>query len=149
MKTFLPILLAGILISSSPLYPSTIKTPTDLGNWLKSNFTYKDEIEDYWQSSEETVKLKTGDCDDLMILSDKILTDLGYDSTKLAIYFSEGSGHGVTLLKIDGYYTLFSNTQYLSKKFKSFGVMLNYYFPTWNKVYVIIGKKKGILIGER
>jgi len=154
MKFFLPILLAGILISSSSLYPSTIKTPTDLGSWLSENFTYQLENngEDYWKTPKETIKDKGGDCEDASILTKHILKDLNYDSIMLVITFdNKETSHAINRLKIDNNYTMFSNFVYFPKKFKTLRLMLTYYYPNWNKIYLIHEKFQhtGFLIGIR
>ncbi|NLI73673.1 MAG: transglutaminase domain-containing protein [Euryarchaeota archaeon] len=47
--------------------------------WIRSNIPYVEEPpnEDYWQSAEETLKLRTGDCEDHAILMASIIGALG------------------------------------------------------------------------
>jgi hypothetical protein len=52
-------------------------------NWVKDNIIYKKEIGDYWQTPEETMQLKTGDCEDIAIL----IIAITYNKTKIKMDF--------------------------------------------------------------
>ena len=152
MKKFLKnIMLSAILISLPNIYPSYVKTPETLEVWLQE-FTYQSDADDYWKSPEETIKDNGGDCEDYAILVDMVLSDFGYDITIVALYFSDkASEHTIAILKIDGYYTIFSNNEYYSRKYENLGDLLNDYYPTWNKICLINPKKpnKGITVAKR
>ena len=151
-KYFQNILMAGVLISHASLYPFTVKTPTDLGNWLSANFEYKEDIEDYWQSPEETAKLKSGDCEDSGFLVDTVLSDLGYKSYTFAMTFdNRDTSHAINVLQIDNKYTMYSNFNYYDAEFNSIRALLNHYYPHWEKLYLISLKfpNKGILVKMR
>ena len=64
-----PLILATVLVSL-PLVPPQVNSPFTLYEYMRANFTYQDEAEgvDYWQTPEETAKLKKGDCEDWAIL---------------------------------------------------------------------------------
>jgi len=152
MKKFLQnIVLAGILVSVPPIYPSYVTTPETLEIWLQ-DFTYQAEEGDYWKSPKETIRDKGGDCEDFAILVDHVLSDLGYRTFLLAIYFSDGNaGHAVAIVKIEGQYTLFSENEYFSRKYKNLGDLLYYHYPYWSEILVINPKypNQGITIAER
>jgi hypothetical protein len=68
------LLLATVLINT-PLVPPTVKDVQSLSDYMRKEFTYKAEPkgEDYWQTPEETTKLKSFDCEDASFFSEKIL----------------------------------------------------------------------------
>jgi predicted transglutaminase-like cysteine proteinase len=39
-----------------------------INTWVNTNIHYKPDVADYWQAPAETLKLGTGDCEDLAIL---------------------------------------------------------------------------------
>jgi hypothetical protein len=125
---------AGILISA-PLYPNTIKTPQDLGNWLEANFTYQAEKGEYWKTPEETVRDKGGDCEDFAILADYILKDLNYKSKIIiitGIIDNKFSGHAICVFKNQsGLWEHFSNTDYVNFSFSTVEELINFFYPQW------------------
>jgi len=142
---------ADVLVSTPPIYPKTVVDLNSCIKWLNT-FEYQEDITDYWKSPEETVRDNGGDCEDFGILVDYVLKKLGYNTTILALYFSDGdSGHIITIVKIDGHYTFFSNNIYFQTKFTSLRTLLTSYYPNWEKCYLISRKllHKGILIGRR
>jgi len=133
---------AGVLISA-PLYPSHIKTPQDLGDWLKNNFTYQSEEVDYWNTPEETVNAKAGDCDDYAILSEFILKDLGYDAWFIVMVnrTPDQSSHAITIIREkDMTYSFISNTNYRRTNSASWESMLDNYWHQYKEVYICRAK---------
>ena len=129
------LIVAGVLISTPPLFPSSIKNPIELGDWLTSNFTYQGEEgkNDYWKSPKETIKDKGGDCEDFAILSKHILDKNGYKTYLIAIrYHGLDYGHIITLIKHpDNTYSHFSNMYYLSKRYKNLRSLLDARFEQY------------------
>ena len=66
MKRFF--LLPIILLSCSLPVETSFQSPMDICTWVHENIKYKPDATNYWQSPEETLSLKTGDCEDLAIL---------------------------------------------------------------------------------
>jgi hypothetical protein len=60
-----------------------LETPKQVIVWMRRNITYKRDDVDYWQSPEETLSLKTGDCEDYAILGRAILIAAGFDSSTI------------------------------------------------------------------
>ena len=67
--------------------PDSIRTPEDLSQWLSSNFRYVMEIPDHWQNTEETLNLRTGDCEDFAVLSKALLDRIGIASEIVIVEF--------------------------------------------------------------
>lgn len=49
----------------------------DAYDWVRENIIYMDDPADYWQSTSETMSLRTGDCEDQAILMASIVTAMG------------------------------------------------------------------------
>ena len=70
-------------------------------SWLKTDISYKRDIDqwhvpDYWQSPEETLYLKTGDCEDYCILAKSMLKKLGYEYSVIRVLNKEnGNAHAL------------------------------------------------------
>ena len=136
----LGLLLTGILIST-PLVPPQVNSPLTLSEYMRANFTYQDEAEgvDYWQTPEETAKLKTADCDDFALYAQKVLQNLGYEAIAIAIKGKDKYFHAICIVKMEnGKYRFFSN-QYYSyfKDFESVNEIIEFECPEW-KWYGVI-----------
>jgi len=115
-----PLILATVLVSL-PLVPPQVKDAQSLSDYMRAEFTYKAEPkgEDYWQTAEETAKLKTADCDDFALYAQKVLQNLGFESVAIAIKGKDKYFHAITVFKTkNGKWQYFSNG-YLSY-FKEF-----------------------------
>jgi predicted transglutaminase-like cysteine proteinase len=89
----------GILrdILGTPPYELSETGFNDIRDWVAYSVNYKsDEREDYWQSSEETLKLHMGDCEDFSILLCSLLRAYGIDPAQVFVALGddgEGEGH--------------------------------------------------------
>jgi hypothetical protein len=107
---------------------------------MRAEFTYKVEPkgEDYWQTPEETAKLKSFDCEDASFFSEKVLTQLGYKEVyAIAIYGTqEGEKyfHAVCVLKMpNGKWRYMSNGYYsYFKEFENVTDIINFECPAWS-----------------
>ena len=135
----------SLVLVSAPLYPSTLKTSQDVGDWLKNNFTYQSEEVDYWKTPEETVKDKAGDCEDYAILSEFVLKDLGYDAWFIVMnprIKGEG-GHAITIIREkDMTFSFISNTRYKRANAISWELMLDIYYTDYKAVFIC--KRKSV-----
>lgn len=148
MKKFLVnIMLAGVLISVPPIFPNTVRDPNSLSNWLSKNFVYQSEEVEHWNTPQETVRDKFGDCDDFGILVEYVLKKLGYRVYLIAIdYYEKDSGHILCIIKHKNKtYSYFSNQFFYGKKYKSIPELLTAHARLegvkWKKASVIISKK--------
>ncbi|MBC7108768.1 MAG: transglutaminase domain-containing protein [Methanomassiliicoccales archaeon] len=70
-------------------------------DWVRSHITYKsDDGGDYWQSANETLQKRTGDCEDQAILLASIITALGGNARVSII---EGHAFASVFITSDGY----------------------------------------------
>ena len=90
----------------------------DYAKWLEKNIQYKaDDDADTWSDPLETLKKRSGDCEDLAFLSADVLKILGYDSRILAV----GSGqkaHAICVFKMKKMYYAFDNN-HLSETYQT------------------------------
>ena len=130
------IILATVLVSL-PLVPSQVNSPFTLYEYMRANFTYQNEAEgvDYWQTPEETAKLKTFDCEDASFFSEKVLTQLGYEAYSIAIYSKQNGEiyfHSICVVQVNGKWEYFSNGYYsYFKSFESINEIISFECPTW------------------
>jgi len=79
---------------------SMVKTPEALAGWLNRDFLYELALADGWNSPEETIKFKKGDCDDFAVLAKAVLKELGIRSDIVVLKFSGLSvAHAICLWK--------------------------------------------------
>ncbi|MBN1526269.1 MAG: hypothetical protein JW919_01610 [Candidatus Omnitrophica bacterium] len=93
--------------------PSSVRTPEQIAEWFTSEFQYRIKIPDRPQSASETLRLKSGDCDDLATLASLVLSDLGIDSNVVIIKFQGlNIRHAICIWKDkDGTYSFLSNKE--------------------------------------
>jgi len=132
-----PLLLATVLVSL-PLVPPQVKDAQSLSDYMRAEFTYKDEGEgvDVWQTPEETTKLKTFDCEDAGFFSEKVLKQLGYEVYSIAIYGKQNGEkyfHAICVFKMsNGKWRYMSNGYYsYFKDFESITDIINFECPEW------------------
>ena len=91
----------------------TFKSLNDIMNWCFDNIKYKIDIggKEYWQTPQETYDLRTGDCEDYVILFMQFAYELGYKSELITIKTKKGTYH--TLAKVEGkFYNVNANEKY-------------------------------------
>ena len=76
----------------------------DIRNWVADNIAYKSDGErsgrDYWQTSEETLSYRTGDCEDFSILLCSLLRAYGIDGHRVYVALGisgEEDGHAFVI----------------------------------------------------
>jgi rare lipoprotein A len=137
-----------VLVSKQKIYPSYIKTPQDIEDWLiKEGFKYIPDKtrEDSWKTPEHTIKDKGGDCEDYGILTDYILEDLGYKNVMLIALYGKDLAHGICWFQeLDGTWSFFStgidgkgNSKfYFNCKVSNPFNILYLYFSEWTHIKV-------------
>ena len=93
------------LLVNSPL--TKIHSPEDLSKFMRKNFTFVEDSQnfgktDYWQSPEEMLSLKKGDCEDFALFAHAALKELGFESYVVSIYGKNQFAHTVTVFKQNG-----------------------------------------------
>lgn len=110
-----------------------------LSKWLKKNIHYKSDriAGDYWQPPDETLKVKTGDCEDFAILVQVLLAEVGIPSEIVFIGLKKGiknSTHAICAFEQGGLYGYFSGP-YLHQPFaSSIQQLVNEKYPHWTAI---------------
>lgn len=147
-------LLAGLIVlvainatsafgQSAELTLSSIKTPEEIARWLSDEFMYILEFPDKWQSAEETIRTKKGDCEDFAILTSEILTRQGVKNNIVIVKFDKlGTSHAICIWKSSrGTYNFISNRKLIRTGESSIDSAIEKYYPDWNKI-VFTDKKR-------
>lgn len=91
-------------ILGAPPYQLSQTGLDDIRDWVADNIDYKSDEEqwgeDYWQSPEETLSLRTGDCEDFAILLCSLLRAYGIDAEQVFVALGDdgqGDGHAFVI----------------------------------------------------
>ena len=113
-----------------------LKSPQVISQWLKNNIVYEKDVfshssDDYWQTPEETVTLKTGDCEDFAFLAQALLRKINIYSTVLSMQYKKGRGHAICIFTNKGYYNFFDNAYLCTSKKISKRDLIEKAYPNW------------------
>ena len=89
---------------------NSIYSLEDYSHWLQNNISYQKDFQENWESAQETLNKKHGDCKSYAFLNAAILKVMGYQPRILALTRREG-GHAVCVFQKDGYYLWFDNSR--------------------------------------
>ncbi len=123
-----------------------------LSKWLKKNIHYKSDriAGDYWQPPDETLKVKTGDCEDFAILVQALLAEVGTSSEIVFIGLKKGiknSTHAICVFEQGGLYGYFSGPylhqpfalsiqQLVDEKYLHWTAIAEIKFPAREKIFL-------------
>ena len=126
-------------------FPSSIRTPEQLANWLSREFTYEFKFPDYGQTVEETLSRRSGDCEDFAQLSQMILNNIGIKNDIVVIRFRQISIlHAVCIFKYGDTYSFMSSRNMVRTKGRSIDEAITELFPDWDKIiYLAAGRQFG------
>ena len=125
-------------------FPAYIRSPDQLADWLKSEFTYEMKFPDYKQTVEETLKRHSGDCDDFASLSSSVLDNLGIKNDIVVIKFRQlGIMHAVCAFKDGKTYSFISNRSIVRTNGHSTNEAIAEIYPDWERlIYTSTGGKE-------
>ena len=104
-------------------------------------FTRLNDVKDYWQTPEQTLKLKTYDCEDMAIFCQDILVRMGIDAV-VAMYKGTGKiGHAVCVFPYAGQYSFFSNKRRYNG-YTDYIQIGHHYYPELKRMYIYDNKGK-------
>ena len=121
----------------------TIKTPQDVVRWFSSEFEYQMKIPDKPQTPEETLVLKTGDCDDFASLAAAVLSLNGIKSEVIIIkHRGLNIMHAICVYKDkDGVYGFISNNELQHTGELDLTCAVAKFYPSWEKIMVANEKR--------
>jgi hypothetical protein len=118
-----------------------LPTPEAIVHFLWKNFNYeKDERqfgnEDYWQTPEEFVANRKGDCEDFAVFAHQILKMQGVQSFLINIYGNDG-GHTICVFKENGKYQAIDGTDVRRFNADSLNDVIRKINPFWQKSAIV------------
>ena len=129
--------------------------PKDLAHfmWRHFQFDYDQNQfgqEEYWQSPEELLANRNGDCEDFAIFAHEILKYMGQPSVILSIYGDRFS-HAVCIFKHGGEYQIFDGASLVKSKAGSLTELTSEIYPFWKKIAIVSpvsGSHEGKILQE-
>lgn len=117
-----------------------LKTPQSVSLYIWRYFDFeKDRIqfgaEDYWQSAEQLLATKKGDCEDFALFAKEILTRNGYFSFVLNLYGSRD--HSICVFKKNGLYGAVDGGNYIEASFDDITSLLTHLDPFWKRGAIV------------
>ncbi|HTZ10791.1 MAG TPA: transglutaminase-like domain-containing protein [Candidatus Margulisiibacteriota bacterium] len=100
-----------------------LRTPELISQWMQNNIAYKSDwalhgVMEYWQTPQETLTLKAGDCEDAAFLIQALLDEIGISSTVISVGYIDEAGaekrHAMCIFPADEPRAYFNNA-YLFK----------------------------------
>jgi len=138
-------------------YPK-LKKAKEIMKWLKSNIKYRSDQKvhgerDYWQTPEETMVLRTGDCEDQAFLAQAMLKQIGIESTVISVTygseFFDKRGHALCVFPSKNPKGVFSN-YLLYTSTKNIMNFIQHEYSDWLSISVLdLNSKKSVRILEK
>lgn len=127
--------------------PYAVTTPNELAEWLGKDFRYCLTFPDRWQTPEETMEVRSGDCEDFAALASYVLDRIGVSNGILVINFKGTDlGHVVCIWKeTDGSFSYISNRKLYRTGETDIKKAIERYYPEWESAILTNGE--GIKLG--
>lgn len=125
-------------------YPK-LKNAKEIMKWLKRNIKYRSDLdahgqESYWQTPEETMVLRAGDCEDYAFLAQAMLKQIGVDSTVISVVhgskFFDNGAHALCVFPSKNPKGVFSNYRLYTSADNIMGFIQNRY-SDWMRISVL------------
>ena len=116
---------------------STYTTPKAVATLLRNEFTFRRDEElfgepDHWQSPEEFLKRKAGDCEDYALLAQAILRRNGIEASVVSLFGQEDYAHTVCVFRDEhGRYNLIDVDKIRYPKTVSLEALASWLYPSW------------------
>lgn len=159
MKNIITITLISIICLSASLCFAqefemgliTASTPQELAKWFSEEFKYQWEIIDKWNTPQETIDSKEGDCEDFAILASAVLWRMGIDNDILVIKFKDlDVAHCICVWEDEnGMYNFMSNKELYNTGKNKIKAAIDKFFPDWEKVTFTDYQRKNVQVVRR
>lgn len=128
--------------------PANIQSPAQIAQWFAGEFHYETEIPDRWNSPEETMLAKKGDCEDFAILAYAQLSRLNIPSDIIIINFKglPNQAHAVCVFKSNGSYGIISNQEYIQIEAGTIEAAISRQYPDWESIAFTTEKQETIKV---
>jgi len=139
--------LAGKKETISPATLDTLpkfKNAREIMKWVKANIKYKSDLKlhgerNYWQTPEETVALRAGDCEDYAFLVQALLKRINIESFVISVHgegISKQLGHALCVFPKNSPTNYFDN-QVLYTSGTHVVNLISSAYPLWQRMYVL------------
>ena len=124
-----------------------LSSPEALAKFMKQNFSYVSDRrlfgqDEYWQSPEEMLQRRRGDCEDYALFAQAVLGRNGHQAFILSVYWDRDA-HTVAIFEKDGKWGIFDVDQLRYKKANSIADLSNTTRQNWS--YVGLMRKEGTI----
>ena len=114
-----------------------LNTPSKIADFMWRNFSYEKDRrqfgkEDYWQSPQELLQNKKGDCEDFASFAHGMLKLNGISSYVMNIY-GKRYAHTVCVFKMDGKYHVIDGHDLKSYKSENLKDLISHVYPFWKQ----------------
>ncbi len=118
---------------------SYLTTPQDVALYIWRHFDFEHDqrqfgTEEYWQSAEEIMRTKKGDCEDFALFAREMLKRNNIFSFVLNLYGSRD--HALCIFKKNGLYGAVNGGDYIAPEFKDLCSLLSHIDPFWKTAAV-------------
>lgn len=126
----------GTLSPGVPGVARLYSTPEQLADFLREQMTFREDKElfgrrDYWQSPEEFLRRREGDCEDYALLVQAVLERQGREAWVFSLY-GPGYAHTVCIFREGGYYHIFNQDKVIRCKASSLEKAASILCPRWS-----------------
>lgn len=123
-----------------------LSTPDAIAKFLWRNFQFQEDQEqfgkeEYWQTPEEFLANKKGDCEDFALLSKALLNKIGKKAFLVNVY-GHKFAHTVTVYEEDGVYNVIDGSKVKRFEAKSLEEVMTKIYPHWNEAAIVGMSKK-------
>lgn len=114
---------------------SSLQSPDAIANFLWKNFRFEeDQVNfgkaEYWQSPEEFMTNKAGDCEDFAVMAKELLTSIGKKAFILNVY-GKKFAHTVCVFVDNGKYQIIDMTEVKIYNASSLEELMSKIYPHW------------------
>lgn len=118
-----------------------LQTPENIANFLWKNFLFENDqrlfgTEEHWQTPEEFLQNKKGDCEDFALFAREMLKANGISSFILNVYGSRFA-HTVVVFKDHGKFNVIDGTKVLRLEAESLRDVASEIYPHWKNAAIV------------
>ena len=128
---------------SLPQIAAELKHPEEIAHFIWRHFRFESDqnhfgVEERWQSPEELLETRQGDCEDFALFAHEILKRQGTPSFLVNVYGDGGgSGHTVCLFKKGGRFHVINGTSFVSYAARDLKEVFSQIEPFWKKAAIV------------
>ena len=111
-------------------------TPQELAELFSKEFKYQWEVMDNWNTPQETIQSREGDCEDFAILASAALWRMGIANDILVIKFKDlNVAHCICVWEDEkGMYSFMSNRELYNTGTTQIKAAIEKFFPDWERI---------------